>query len=227
MVRLARISLLVAIVVAVHAGDARAQAPTQLVTFTGKISPADVPATPFCEGAKYVLDCSGAIPGGQTGIPVRSDQLDLSKLVGEVLEYSGGWTPGPCTSLDVFSAAKPVATLVRCGNPVPGCQIRFRVGPSGEIGQWVLYFSAAPAFLPLGEDATLLLSAPQFLASGLLFGDTATYDVSIPPDISLTGVNLWFQGTRQSIGPVGPLRLTNAECLTIWGPSPPCVLLDC
>lgn len=222
-----RLSLFLATALVAPLAGAHAQAPTQLVTFTGKLVVAPVPGSAFCEGAEYALDCSGDALGSSAGIPVRSDDLDLSQLVGELYEYTAGWTVGPCTSLDVFDAAPPKATLVQCGNPVPGCPVRFRVGPSGAIGQWSLYFSAGPAFLPIGTDATLLIANPVLLGSGLLFGETQTFDITVPPDVALTGLSLWFQGTRQSIAPVGPLQLTNAECLTILGPSPPCIAPDC
>ena len=222
--RLARLAALAATSLALQLGTAQAQGFSVPATFTGEVLPLGGPT--LCQNGAFFLDCSGPVPGQQNGIVVTSQNLDLAKYVGDILEWSGSYTSGPCPTLDVSSVAPPAATLVRCGNPVPGCPVRLRVGPSGEIGQWSLYLSTAPAFLPIG-DATLLIAKPIFAGSGLLFGDTQTFDVTLPADVALSGLSLWFQGTRQSIGPVGPLRLTNAECLTILGPSPPCILPDC
>ncbi|QDU66003.1 hypothetical protein [Engelhardtia mirabilis] len=229
MLHIARYAILVAIAAATQLGTAAAQGPAQAAaqpaTFTGVIE--SLPGPGPCNDAKYYLKCSGPLAGSQDGIHVRSLTVDLSPFVGQIIQYTSTYTPGPCASLSVLTAQLPQATLVKCGNAVPGCPMRLRVGPSGEIGQWSLYYSLAPAFLPILPDATLLISNPQFLAAGLLFGDTATFDFTVPSGPSVTGLSIWFQGTRQSIGPVGPLRLTNAECLTILGPSPPCFEPGC
>ena len=107
--------------------------------------------------------------------------------------------------------------------------MRFRVGPTGVIGQWWLWFSPSPGFLPIDPvTGTLLLGSPIFfLGSGLTFGGGATKDITLPADTSLTGLNLWMQGARRDVGPIGPIQLTNSVCFTILGPSPPCVLPDC
>jgi hypothetical protein len=97
------------------------------------------------------------------------------------------------------------------------------------IGQYWLFWSLAPAFLPIDASfGTLLLAAPiHLLATGLTSGANAAVDFQVPNNPSVIGLNVWLQGARRDVGPVGPIELTNSVCLTVQGPSPPCTQPGC
>lgn len=218
---LARLSIGAALVLSAEVAAAQ-------ITFTGFIEPATLAS--FCQEETHFLTCTGPSPGFPSGVLLKSSAVDLDKFVGKNTKFTAIERGVECTIYDVIDAVTPPpATLVVCGNPVPGCPMRFRVGPSGVIGQYWLFFSTGPAFLPqtMFEGTILIASPATLLASGQTFGPTAAVDVTVPPNVSLTGMSFWFQGARQDIGPVGPIQLTNAVCLTVLGPSPPCFLPDC
>ncbi len=193
-------------------------AATQEVAVTGVVKPI---GAPVCAGATHELEC--------TDVTLASAVIDLDALIGQNVRLTGKLTGAPCATLDVGASEPPVATLISCGNPVPGCGMRFRVGPSGVIGQYWLFYSPFSDVVPLSpQKGTLLLGNPFFLlASGLTFGDEAAVDIVLPSDTSLTGVEVFLQGARRDVGPVGPIQFSNAICFTILGPSPPCVSTDC
>ena len=115
----------------------------------------------------------------------------------------------------------------QCGNPVPGCPMRFKVEPEGFLGQAFYFYSLSPGFLDLGGQ-TLLLGAPlYFLGSAPMVGAEPHVDIVLPASVNFTGTTVYVQAAYQSIGPVGPLVPTNATCFTILGPSPPCLIIDC
>lgn len=197
------------------------------VVFTGKIEPATLAS--ICQEETHVLTCTGLLPGSPTGVLLKSSSLDLDAYVGKVWKFTAFPRGVECPVWDVVAVAAPTATLTFCGSPTPGCPVRFRVGPSGVLGVWALFVSGGPDFAPVSPTAGTILIAPPGLlfAAGYTTGDTETLDFTIPPDVSLTGASLWWQGVRRDIGPIGPLELTNAACWTITGPSPPCILPDC
>ncbi len=189
------------------------------VVFTGVIEKATIPS--FCQEETHILTCSG--------VRLKSSTLDLSKYEGINTKFTADSRGVTCTIYDVTAAEPPTATLVACGNPVPGCPMRFRVGPTGVIGQWLLFLAFDSAFVPMTAPlGSLQLATPiVFLAQGQTFGPTAALDVNLPNNLALSGLELHMQGLRQDIGPVGPLELTNAICFTILGPSPPCIQPGC
>lgn len=195
-------------------GTANAQ-----IVFTGVIEPATTPST--CQEESHFVECSGKL--------LKSTTLDLDAYVGKTFRYTAVPRGVTCEILDVVSVEPASATLVTCGNPVPGCSVRFRVGPTGVIGQWSLFMSLSSDFVPLNPIAgTVMLGFPYVnIGSGLTFGETAALDIGVPPVLALTGLKLYFQGIRNDIGPIGPKELTNPVCFTVFGPSPPCTLLDC
>jgi hypothetical protein len=193
-------------------------APAQVV-FTGEIEKATLAS--FCQEETHVLECAGVL--------LKSSALDLAAFEGKVFEFTAEARGVECLIYDVTAVESASAHLVRCGNPVPGCPMRFRVGPTGVIGQYWLWLALSPTFLPLDQvTGTWMLNPPFFLlGSGLTFGDGSAVDIVLPPDPSLTGLTLFLQGARQDIGPIGPIELTNPLCFQILGPSPPCFEPDC
>ncbi len=190
------------------------------ITFTGRIEKAFLPS--ICQEETHILVCNGA--------RLKSSTLNLDPFIGSNVKLFAVARGVTCTIYDVTAVGPPTATLDFCGNPVPGCPVRFRVGPSGVIGQYWLFMSFGSAFLPLGTTAgTQLIANPVFL---IAMGPTSgppndVVDLVVPPDPVFTGLSLWFQGIRQDVGPIGPPELTNAICLTILGPSPPCIQPGC
>jgi hypothetical protein len=49
----------------------------------------------------------------------------------------------------------------------------------------------------------------------------------IPNTASVAGVQVWLQGARQDIGPVGPIQFTNVQRITIAPFMPPCGGTSC
>ena len=200
----------------------------QEAEFTGVIEPATLPS--ICQEETHFLTCTGPKPFSPTGVLLKSSTLDLDEFVGQNMKYTAVLRGVTCPIWDVTSATLPSATLVSCGSPVPGCTMRFRVGPTGVIGRYSLFLSFSPDFRPPPAriSGTVLLGPPiHVFATGLTFGPTAAFDFTIPPSVSLTGLDIWLQGARQDIGPIGPLEVTNAICFTILGPSPPCISPNC
>lgn len=198
------------------------------VTFTGVIEKATLAS--FCQEESHFLTCTGFSPSSPTGVLLKSSTLDLDKFEGKVTRFRAFPRGVECNIYDVFEAQIPApATLAVCGNPVPGCPMRLRVGPTGVIGNYFLFLSTQPAFIPLDDTLGTLLIAPPlyFVGAGQTFGPTAAFDFTLPSNPNLSGKSLWYQGVRQDIGPVGPPMLTNAICFTILGPSPPCFLPNC
>jgi len=199
------------------------------VRFTGVVQPATLPS--ICQEETHFLTCTGPTPGFPSGVLLKSTTLDLDAFVGKNTRFLA-WPRGvECPIYDVFDAGPPTSTLVSCGAPVPGCPMRFRVGPTGVLGRFWLWMGLGPNFLPVNAiSGTWQLGTPFFLlGSGFTVGtpsETAV-DIVIPFDTALTGLNLWVQGARQDIGPIGPIELSNSLCFKILGPSPPCIEIDC
>jgi hypothetical protein len=201
------------------AGTATAQATTPTVTFTAIIEPATLPS--ICQEETHVVACNGAL--------LKSTTLDLTKYEGKPFEFKATLGGVECKIWNVTSVGPAKGTLVHCGSAVPGCPMRMRVGPSGVIGQWFLWFSLSSDFVPLDPvTGTLMLGAPlHFLGSGPTAGVNQTYDFVIPNSPSVVGLDIFAQGARMDIGPVGPLTLTNPTCFTIAPFMPPCAQPNC
>lgn len=52
-------------------------------------------------------------------------------------------------------------------------------------------------------------------------------NVTVPSTPNIVGLEIWLQGARRDVGPVGPVSLTNAICLTVTPPLPPCAPINC
>lgn len=95
--------------------------------------------------------------------------------------------------------------------------------------QFWLFASLSPGYKPLSPSkGTWLLGDPFFLlAQGLGGGICHELSFVVPPVPVIIGLDVWLQGARRDVGPVGPITLTNAVCLTITGPGAPCVSPGC
>lgn len=191
--------------------------PKTLVTFTGAIEPA---GPSICLQGSHALECNGAL--------LQSAELDLTKYEDGLWTFTAFDAGATCPVWNIVDAQPAQATLTQCGAAIGGCPMRWRVGPSGVIGQYVLFFSLGSDFTPLADGQMLQLAAPlEFLGSGLTFGQAPFVELNLPGDPTLIGLDVWLQGARQDIGPVGPLQLTNATCFTIGPPFPPCFQPNC
>jgi hypothetical protein len=125
----------------------------------------------------------------------------------------------------------PDATLTSCGTAGLGCEIRLRAGPGG-LSQHTLFVSPVPGFLPVSVDkGSLLLGQPFVL---LLTSPAAHHppegfavEFMLPMAPVLVGIPIHLQSIRRDVGPVGPIRFSNAACLTIVGVPIHCIAPDC
>lgn len=193
------------------------------VCVTGRVVP--VGPTICQQGETHMLECARVF--------LRSSSVNLARYNGQIVRIEGRDIGLLCTVLDVNRVTPAPATLIRCGSPSPGCPIKLKVCP-GAIGRWWLFGSFRPGFRPVDcqgmrffADGSLLLGVPGVtLVSGMPLGTCGELTINIPADPALTGLQAWFQGVRQDIGPVGPLQLTNAECVTLL-PMRPCSVPNC
>ena len=195
------------------------QSSDQTVTFTAEIEPATLAS--FCQEETHFISCNGSL--------LRSTVLNLDKYVGKPYEFTATLAGVECPIWYITAAVPAKGTLTFCGNAVPGCPIRMRVGPTGVIGEWMLWYSTQAAFAPIDPIfGTVMIGPPyEFLGAGLTFGPTAAFDAVVPQSPGITGLKVFAQGIRRDIGKIGPWTLTNPECFTILGPSPPCILPGC
>jgi hypothetical protein len=206
---------------ALLATAAAAQTP---VCVSGVVLPVGGP-TICMQGETHILE--------GTRVYLRSATVDLTRWVGQLVRVEGTDIGLVCNVIDVAQVTNAHAVLRHCGTPMPGCTIKLQVGP-GALGQWALFASFAPGFLPLGcappgftLDGTLLLQSPTVLAIGMFPGPWGELLVPIPSTPALQGLRVWFQGARRDIGPIGPAQLTNSEVITIVPFMPPCGGINC
>ncbi|QDU85421.1 hypothetical protein Pla163_25500 [Planctomycetes bacterium Pla163] len=198
------------------------------IVFTGTLSKATLPS--FCQEETHYIRCTGPFPGQEAGsVLVKSTTLDLDQFIGVPMRFTCVAAGVTCLIYDITDATPATSYLTWCGTPAPGCPVRFRVGPTGVLGVYALFVSAAPGFVPLDPiTGTAFLSQPVILvASGTTFGATAAVDLAIPSDPSWVGTRLWFQGVRADVGPVGPLEATDPACFTVLPSTVPCFLPGC
>lgn len=189
----------------------------QVVSFSGIIEKYDQPS--ICQEQSHRLTCNGAW--------LKSNAVDLKQFEGTNATFTALKRGVTCTVYDVLTAQDEAFELIQCGSPVPGCKMRFKVAPSGMIGQAYYFYSLTPGLLDLG-GLTLLLGTPFYSLGSAPMGGLAPHvEVTLPANPGLTGAQVYLQAVWHSIGPVGPLHTTNATCFTILGPSPPCQSLGC
>lgn len=168
-----------------------------------------------------------------TQVMLRSQLVNLQQYVGQLVRVEGPDIGVTCRVLDVAAVTPARATLVSCGTPMPGCPMKFKVGP-GAIGRYALVVSFRAGYQPFGcappdwIDGTLLLGSPAITLVVAMFpGPSGDYVWQIPNSPSLVGTRLWFQGARQDIGPVGPVELTNTVPVVLSPFMPPCGGIGC
>jgi len=168
-----------------------------------------------------------------TQVYLRSNLLNLNQFLGQLVRIEGNDIGLVCHVLDVSAVRPAPATLTSCGTPMPGCSMKLKVGP-GAIGRYALVASFGSGFQPMGcsppdwLDGTLLLGSPSYtLAFAMFGGPFGEYVWPIPNQPSLQGVQIWFQGVRQDIGPVGPIELTNVLRVQLVPFMPPCGSINC
>lgn len=187
--------------------------------FTAVIEKATLPS--ICQEETHVVTCNGT--------KLKSTTVDLNNYLGKPYLFTANLEGVTCDIWNVTAVSAPPATLVHCGSAVPGCPMRLRVGPTGPLGQWFLWYSTKSAFQPLDPvTGTLMLGPPYiFAGTGYSAGTSTTFDFTLPSNPALIGLKIFAQGAHQSIGPVGPLRLSNPTCFTILPPMPPCTQPNC
>ena len=79
-----------------------------------------------------------------------------------------------------------------------------------------------------GLEGSLLLGLPAVILSSGVTG-TGIFDLTftIPSNNSLIGIGVWLQGAHATIGPVGPLVLTNVQQFVTTPLLPPCAPTNC
>ncbi|MCI0548568.1 MAG: hypothetical protein L0027_14950 [Candidatus Rokubacteria bacterium] len=203
------------------AGAASAQ-----VTFTGVIEKATLPS--ICQEETHFLTCTGPSPDAPTGVLLKSSTLDLSSFEGQVATFTAQPRGVTCLIYDITAVdPTPAPTLEMCGTPGLGCPLRFRIHPSSAIGEFWLFLSGSPGFAPIDPVTGTVLLGPGFVLVAHGMTPPGQVDVVVPADPALTGLELWLQGARRDIGPIGPITATNAVCFEIPGFVFVCETPDC
>jgi len=169
------------------------------------------------------------------GVWLKSGVVDLNLYNGQIVEVAGpdvNAFPTCPPLIDVTQVQSPAPSILEwCGSGSTCCPIKFKVCPGG-LGAWWLFLSTSPGYVPLGcgfpIDGTLLLGPSLFqIGSGFIGASCGEVTLQIPCVNSLVGAQVWVQGARQDIGPVGPVHLTNPVSLTISPFLPPCAPTNC
>lgn len=173
-----------------------------------------------CANATHGLEC--------TKVSLVSGNIDLTLFEGQMVKLLGNQTGATCPTIQVTGVQQPPSTLEWCGSPSPGCTMKFKVCPGG-LSQYWLFASLGQGYKPLHPNkGTWLLGDPFYLlAQGLGGGACHELSVQVPPVPIIVGLEVWMQGARRDIGPVGPITLTNAICFTITPPTPGCLAPSC
>lgn len=194
----------------------------QPTSFTGVVRAVDFDEQSIiCAPPTHELECANGT------FFLISTTLDLDKSIGKNVKLTGVNIGSGCPTWDISSVEDPPpAILTFCGSPTPGCPIRLSSAPGG-ISQHFLLVSLGPGLYSKSVVAgSLLLGNPWLIldsATGALPAEGAAFDFSLPGDAALVGLSVYFQAIRRDVGPVGPFQFTNAVCITLTGPSPPCV----
>jgi hypothetical protein len=197
----------------------------QTVCVTGVLEP--VPGPTICQQgethwfreARVYLRASGINLGNYVGRTVTAHGVDIGLL---------------CRVLDVRQIVDPARTqLISCGSQMIGCPFKVKVlGPG--LGFAILAASTGQGFTPFGctgldpVENTLLLATPVVtLISGLTGTGTLEQVIPIPLVNAFVGVRVLFQGAHMTVGPVGPLELSNVVELVPGLLLPPCAPTNC
>jgi len=170
----------------------------------------------LCAPGTHVMQCSEGL------VQFRSRTIDLDSLVGQNVTLTAIQTSKQCPLYEVTAVqTTPSTSLTLCGTPGGlGCPIRLRSAPGGLSQHWLL-ISAFPGWWPISlTEGTFLLGQPFLVlpaGAGQFDVAGAAWDFTIPSDPSLIGLEVFLQAARRDVGPVGPLRYSNAVCFEIIG----------
>ena len=220
------IRTLLAVLVLTCVASAQIVAP-QPISVTGVLKVNDQQgAGVLCAPGTHLMECAEGL------VQFRSKSINLDGLVGQNVQLTAIQTSKQCPLYEVTAVQMiPEATLTLCGTAGGlGCPIRLRSGPGGLSQHWLLV-SAFPGWWPVNlTEGTFLLGQPFLvLPSGAgQFGiDGAAWDFNIPGDPSLIGLEVFLQSARRDVGPVSPIRYSNAVCFEIIGFTLLCAEPDC
>jgi hypothetical protein len=197
-----------------------------VVSFTGVVKPSEFDtAQIICAPPTHTIECSEGIFG------LQSNSVDLDQFIGQNVKLTGQGVDKGCPLFEIFSVSPPEATLTQCGTPGLGCTLRLRSGPGG-LSQHLLLISTSPGFFSASPaKGSLLLGLPfMVLATSPVAHhppEGYAFDFILPVDFSLIGIPIYAQTLRRDFGPAGPLRFSNAVCLTILGIPITCEMPDC
>ncbi len=201
--------------------------PINSVCVTGVIQPTGGPS--IClDNATHRLEC--------TQVRLFSNVVDLDAFVGQLVEIVGVQVSFSCPTIHVVQINLPNAVLESCGTASTCCNLKVKVCPGG-LGQGAIFLAFQPGFFPFGcgdfspfpfiRGSWLLGGDVVQVWSGTIAAGCGEVTLSIPCANDLVGLELFFQGARQDIGPVGPVVLTNALCFQIAPFLPPCAPTNC
>ena len=201
-----------------------AATPAAQVRFTGVLTRSAPSAT--CPEGGFTL---AHVDARQADVRLASSALELDDYLGVNAVFTADASSAKCASWEITSVdVQPSAALSTCGNAVPGCPVRLRIGPPDQLGQYLLFFSLAPDFAPLDPSlGTLLLRGPTLLTGGATFGTEGAVDLVVPTHPVLTGTSFWFQAARRDVAPVGSWAMTNAIRVTVLPETAACSDSDC
>lgn len=180
----------------------------------------------LCAPGTHVMQCSEGL------VQFKSSSVDLDSLVGQNVTLTAIQTSKQCPLYEVTDVQKnPAATLTLCGTGAGlGCPIRLRSEPGGLSQHWLL-ISAFPGWQPVSiPEGTFLLGGPFIIlpaGAGQFGAEGAAWDFDIPSDPTLIGLEVFMQAARRDVGPIGPLRYSNAVCFQIIGFTLLCIEPDC
>lgn len=197
----------------------------QTVCVTGELQP--VPGPTLCQQGE-----THWLPAEE--VYLRSTGVNLQQYVGRTVTVHGTDIGLLCRVLDVRQVDDPAPVqLVSCGSPSLSCPFRVAVQGPG-IGFAVLAASFSRGFTPLGcpvndpIQGTLLLGAPaEIVALGPTGTGNLGLTIQIPANNALVGATVVFQGAHNTIGPVGPVILSNLVELRVTPLLPPCGAINC
>lgn len=198
----------------------------QPIAFTGVVRALpDRPGPPIlCAPGTHEIECAEGI------FQIQSSTIDLDALEGQNVKLTAVNSAVGCPLFEVTAVdPTPPATLLLCGTGGFGCPVRLVSGPGG-LSQHFLFGSIQPSLIPAGVPAgSLLLGEPLvFLAVEFASGpEGAIFDFVVPNNPALVGVTAYLQVARRDVGPVGPIRWSNARCLEIVGHVFVCHPADC
>jgi hypothetical protein len=218
-----RLSLSVLLFTAVAA--AQIVAPP-VVSFTGVVKSWEFDSQGIiCAPPTHTLECSEGIFG------IQSNTIDLDLYIGVNVKLTAQGVSESCPLFEVLAVDAPQATLTVCGTPGLGCTMRLRSGPGG-LSQHMLLVSAAPGLFSSSVAKGSLLLSPPFITlatspAGFHPPEGYAFDFELPMDFSLVGIPIYVQAIRRDVGPVGPIRFSNAVCFAILGVPIHCIQPDC